>query len=210
MYPYKYQNPRKSSRQRKGIAVFSFAGGSFIAPLLKIKQRPQHPSNKKMPVYFCLSKRKKKIGWGTKPQSKKASSWLMSGLFKRRGIRLRLCLQRQGGSWALLVMPGGADTEQAQGSLCRAGFGSRDCAEAEQGGSARVLGDPVLYLLFLPFVVLPYWLLPFPRVFFSILFLLKWLLHTGLSWSLSEIDVVPRTYPWVFKAMTWITKVSLC
>lgn len=177
---------------------------------------------KKCLCTFTFQKKKKYVPRGrTSPKTKKKPlSWLMTGLFKRRGIRLadssRLCLPSRQGvsprlSYDASVRVDRSNTGQANGSyvseLVLAGsIVLRHCKEWMLVFWVTLF----LYLLFLSFVVLSFWLLPFLHVFFSILFLLKWLLYTALSWSLSEIDVVPSTYPWVFKAMTLITKVSLC
>ena len=87
------------------------------------------------------------------------------------------------------------------------GFGRQHCVEAAQRVNACFLGDPV-FVSSVSFLCCPILL----TSALSLCFLLYSLPAevTVVCWSLSEIDVVPSTYPWVFKGMTLITKVSLC
>lgn len=120
--------------------MFSFAGDSFITSFLKIKQHPQHPSNKKN-ACVLKKKKKKRIRVGEpSPKLKKKKNFFLVDDWSIEEER------DQGRSSSRCP-------EELTGAPVPAWLG--DCAEAAQGDCCAV-GDPVLYLLFLSFVVPPY------------------------------------------------------
>lgn len=156
------------------------------------------------------------MGWGeTIPKAKKAVSWLVLvddwSVEEQRGqgCRLLQALFAQQTRREFMSLPRRLCQRWPDGRAEGSGVSSR-VWQAAQRGNAWFLGDPG-FVFSLSFLCCPILLTStLSLFFFSIFLLLKWLLYTGLSWSLSEIDAVRRTYPWVFKAMTSITKVSLC